>query len=60
MRWRKSVEATPPDRPITTWCQIDFSKSVELPYNPINTSYGGNEDTHHILEIPLAKLPFLV
>jgi hypothetical protein len=27
---------------------------------PINNSYGGNENTHHILEIPLAKLPFLV
>jgi hypothetical protein len=66
-RWRKSVEAAPLSwsdtwlgRPATTWWQTDFSKSVELPHDPINTSYGGNEETHHILEIPLAKLSFLV
>jgi hypothetical protein len=66
-RWRKSVEAAPPcqpamwlGQPATTWCQTDFSKSVELSHNPINTPYGGNEETHHILEIPLAKLSFLV
>jgi hypothetical protein len=40
--------------------KIEFSKPVELPHDPINTPYGGNEDTHHILEIPLVKLPFLV
>jgi hypothetical protein len=43
-RWRKSVEAAPPSRsarglggPATAWHQTDFSKSVELPHNPINT-----------------------
>jgi hypothetical protein len=36
-RWRKLVEAAPPGRPVTTWCQTDFSKSGELPHNPINT-----------------------
>jgi hypothetical protein len=61
------VEAAPPGRPAmwigwpaTTWHQTDFSKSVKLPHDPINTPYGGNEETHHILEIPLAKLLFLV
>jgi hypothetical protein len=46
------VEAAPPDRsamwlgqPTTTWCQIDFSKLVELPHDPINTPYGVNEST---------------
>jgi hypothetical protein len=46
--------------PATTWHQTDFSKLVELPHDFINTPYGGNEETHHILEIPLAKLLFLV
>jgi hypothetical protein len=54
------VEAAPPGRPATTWCQTNFSKSVELPHGPINTPYDGNEKTHHILEILLAKLSFLV
>jgi hypothetical protein len=43
-QWRKLVEAAPPDRPdtwldrpATTWCQTDSSKSMELPYGPINT-----------------------
>jgi hypothetical protein len=40
--------------------KTEFFKSVELPHDPINIPYGGNEDTHHILEIPLAKPPFLV
>jgi hypothetical protein len=62
------VEAAPPGRLATwlgrlatTWGQTDFSKSVELPHGPINTPpYGGNEKRHHILEIPFAKLAFLV
>jgi hypothetical protein len=34
---------------------------VELPHGPINIPPNGrNERTHHILEIPLAKLLFLV
>jgi hypothetical protein len=36
-RWRKSVEASPPGRPATTWHQTDFSKLMELPHGPINT-----------------------
>jgi hypothetical protein len=36
-RRRKSVEATPPGRPTTTWRQTDLSKSVEVPFTPINT-----------------------
>jgi hypothetical protein len=40
--------------------KTEFFMSVELPHDPINIPYGGNEDTHHILEIPLAKPPFLV
>jgi hypothetical protein len=42
--WRKSVEAAPPSRLITwlgrsatTWRQTDLSKSVEVPFTPINT-----------------------
>jgi hypothetical protein len=31
------MEAAPPYRPATTWRQTNFSKSVELPHNPINT-----------------------
>jgi hypothetical protein len=37
-----------------------WRKSVELPHGPINTPYGENEETHHILEIPLAKFSFLM
>jgi hypothetical protein len=35
---------------------------VELPHGPINTPLPVKVDTHtkHILEIPLAKHPFLV
>jgi hypothetical protein len=33
-------------RPATSWSETDFSKSVELPHDPINTPYGGNENTH--------------
>jgi hypothetical protein len=35
----------------TTWPSMD-------PYKYPST--GGNQNTHHILEIPLAKIPFLV
>jgi hypothetical protein len=52
-RWRKSVEAAPPDqsttwlgRLATTWCQTELYKSVELPHGPINTPHSGNERTH--------------
>jgi hypothetical protein len=31
----------------TTCHQSDFSKPVELPRGPINSPYGGNEDTPH-------------
>jgi hypothetical protein len=40
----ESVEAAPPDRsatwlgrPATTWCDTDLSKSMEVPFTPINT-----------------------
>jgi hypothetical protein len=33
----KSVEATPPGQPATTWHQTDLSKSVVVPFSPINT-----------------------
>jgi hypothetical protein len=48
--------------PATTGHQTDFSKSMEVPFTPINTPLTLKVDTHiyHILEIPLAKLSFLV
>jgi hypothetical protein len=52
-QWRKAVEATPPGRPAmwlgrsaTTWCQTDLSKSVEVPFTPINTPSRW-KSTHH-------------
>jgi hypothetical protein len=62
------MEAAPPYRsatwlgkPTTTWQQTDFSKSMELTHSSINTpTVEMRGHTHHILEIPLAKLPFLV
>jgi hypothetical protein len=36
-RWRMSVEATPPRLSATTWCQTNLSKTVEVPFTPINT-----------------------
>jgi hypothetical protein len=53
-RWRKLVEAAPLSRsatwlgrPTTTWCQIEFSKLVELPHDPINTPLRWKwKDTH--------------
>jgi hypothetical protein len=48
--------------PATTWRVTASAMSVELPQGPINTPLPMKVDTHthHILEIPLAKLPFLV
>jgi hypothetical protein len=50
----ESVEATPLSRParwlgrpITTWCQTDLSKLVEVPFTPINTPLVVKVDTHH-------------
>jgi hypothetical protein len=64
----ESVEAAPPgrldtwlSRPATTWCQTNLSKSVEVPFTPINTPLTVKVETHtHTLEIPPAKLSFLV
>jgi hypothetical protein len=65
----KLVEATLPGRlatwlgrPATTWHQTDLSKSVEVPFTPINTTLTVKVNTHtyHNLENPLAKLAFLV
>jgi hypothetical protein len=63
------LEADPPrwlatwlGRPATTWCLTDLSKLVGAPFAPINTHLmvKVGTHTHHILEIPLAKLPFLL
>jgi hypothetical protein len=44
-----------------TWKVTASAKSVELPHDPINTPLRWkSEHTHHYLEIPLAKLSFLV
>jgi hypothetical protein len=59
-KWVLEVEAIPHGRPATTWQVTTSAKSVELPHIPINPPYGGHQNTHHIFEIPLAKLPFLV
>jgi hypothetical protein len=48
-------------RPAVTWGITTLDKSMELPHGPINTPYWWElTHTHHILEIPLANLPFLV
>jgi hypothetical protein len=49
-------------QPATTWQVTTLAKSVELPHDPINTPLPMKVDTHthHILEIPVAKLSFLV
>jgi hypothetical protein len=61
----KVVEKVGGDR--TTWSAGHHLVSYRLnqvsnrsldPYK--YPSIGGNQNTHHILEIPLAKLPFLV
>jgi hypothetical protein len=63
-QWRKSVEAAPPDRPtmllgrsVTTWRQTDFSKSVEVPFTPINMPLTVQVDTSHsFCSSPLVKV----
>jgi hypothetical protein len=47
-------------RSATTWLVTALVKSVELPHGPINIPLLVKGDTHHILEIPLAKLSFIV
>jgi hypothetical protein len=49
-------------QPATTWRVTASAKLVELPHGPINTPLPLKVDTHthHILEIPLAKLSLLV
>jgi hypothetical protein len=60
-RKAKAVEAIPPSLPATTWRVTTSAKSVELPHDPINTPLQWkSEDKHHYMEIPLAKLSFLV
>jgi hypothetical protein len=66
-QWLKSVETEligwPTrwlGRPATTWQVTTSAKSVEVPHGPINTPLPVKVGTHHILEIPLAKLSFLV
>jgi hypothetical protein len=68
-RWRKPVvaeligqTATWLGRSAATWQVTASAKSVELPHGPINTPprTGESRHAHHILEIPLAMLPFLV
>jgi hypothetical protein len=44
----------------TTWRQTDLSKSMGVPFAPYKYPLMVKVDTHHILEIPLAKLLFLV
>jgi hypothetical protein len=61
-RWRKSVEAEPHGQSAIhhlVSCQLNQIGNPSLdPYKYPST--GGNQNTHHILEIPLAKLLFLV
>jgi hypothetical protein len=37
----------PTSRPATTWCQTNLSKSVEVPFTPINTPIMMKVDTPH-------------
>jgi hypothetical protein len=63
-RWRNLVEATPLGRlamrlgrPASTWCQTNFSKSVEVPFTPINTPLKVKVDTpHSTCSSPLVKV----
>jgi hypothetical protein len=64
-QWRKSVEASPPSH--VAWPAGNHMAGYRhghvdgVPPRPYKyTPTGGNQKTHHILEIPLAKLPFLV
>jgi hypothetical protein len=61
-RWRKVVEAIPPSWLATTWRVTAPAKLVDLPHGPINTPppSSGNQNTHHYMEILLAKLSSLV
>jgi hypothetical protein len=60
----ESVEAAPPNWPatwlgrsITTWRQTDFSKSVVVPFTPINTPLTVKVDTpHSFCSSPLVKV----
>jgi hypothetical protein len=50
-------------QPAITWRVTTSAKFVEVPHNPINIPLPLRwklEDTHHYLEIPVAKLSFLV
>jgi hypothetical protein len=63
LQWRKSVEVELIPWPATTWLVTTSAKSVELPHGPISTPpllVRVDTHTHHILEIPLANLSFLV
>jgi hypothetical protein len=59
------VEASPPGRPTTwlgcpgtTWNQTDLSKSVDVPFTPINTPLIVKVDTpHSFCSSPLVKVP---
>jgi hypothetical protein len=61
----ESVEAAPPGRPVmwlgrmaTTWCQTDLSKSVEVPFTPINTPLMVKVNTpHSFCSSLLVKVP---
>jgi hypothetical protein len=64
-RWRKLVEAVPPCRPTTwlgrqtfTWRQTDLSKSMEVPFTPLNTPLTVKVETpHSTCSFPLVKVP---
>jgi hypothetical protein len=61
----ESVEATPPGRPATclgrpatTWHQTDLSRSVEVPFTPINTPFMEKVDTPlSTWSSPLVRVP---
>jgi hypothetical protein len=53
----QSMEVAPPGRPDTTWCQTDLSKSVEVPFTPINTPLTVKvEIPHSTCSSPLVKV----
>jgi hypothetical protein len=47
----ESVEATPLGRPATTWHQTDLSKSVEVPFTPIDTPLMWKSEHHTLLVV---------
>jgi hypothetical protein len=63
-RWKKSMEAAPPDwpatwlgRPATTWCQTNLSESVEILFTPVNIPLTVKvEITHSTCSSPLVKV----